>query len=64
MKLKCDICKKIIKQPGALVFGPPILTSDKPFYTIVDKIHVCVECWKWLTKTLVIKSKKKDGERK
>jgi hypothetical protein len=36
MKVKCDICGNRMKEPGALVFGAPI-----PSTNMVRKIHLC-----------------------
>lgn len=35
----CDRCWEPLKEPGALVFGPPMANGT------VMKIHVCVGCW-------------------
>ncbi len=46
MKIKCDICKKMLKEPGALLFSPP---TSYPKYNIIDngviKYHICILCW-------------------
>jgi hypothetical protein len=40
LELKCDKCGQELRHPGALVFSPP--TSET---WLVEKYHVCVECW-------------------
>ena len=45
MKIRCNICRKILKEPGALVFTPPI-ASLAPDVGIANKLHVCSKCWK------------------
>ena len=37
--ITCKLCKKGIKEPGALIFSPP--DSDD----ILKKYHICVGCW-------------------
>jgi len=39
MRIKCDICKKVLKKQGALAFTPP----DKDH--MVTKLHICGDCW-------------------
>ena len=39
MKIKCDICKKLLKEPGALLFSPP--EDDGR----CEKAHICVLCY-------------------
>lgn len=49
--IRCDICKKPLKKPGALLFSPP---SEVPYVTEDDivnvsvtiKTHICVKCIK------------------
>jgi hypothetical protein len=40
LKLECDLCHQELKEPGALIFSPP--TSEA---WIVEKYHVCADCW-------------------
>ncbi|MEX2172374.1 MAG: hypothetical protein WD851_23845 [Pirellulales bacterium] len=40
LQLKCDKCGRELHEPGALVFSPPTGES-----WIVEKYHVCAECW-------------------
>jgi hypothetical protein len=40
LELKCDKCGQELRSPGALVFSPP--TSET---WLVEKYHVCFECW-------------------
>jgi hypothetical protein len=40
LDLKCDKCGGELKQPGALLFSPP-LEDD----WTVHKLHLCVDCW-------------------
>lgn len=41
----CDLCKKELDKPGAILFGPPV----KPPINIVgcwcEKFHICCECF-------------------
>jgi hypothetical protein len=37
---KCDRCGRELKQAGALVFSPPNREA-----WMVEKHHVCAECW-------------------
>ena len=45
------MCKNdfnVDKEPGAILLGPPELieTPDEKFYAgLVQKIHICRECW-------------------
>lgn len=47
MRIACDICDKFLKEQGALIFTPPVL------YQVI-KVHVCVKCWKKISKKLNI----------
>ena len=41
MNFKCNFCNKILKQPGALLFSPPMdYIGDN-----VIKYHICVDCY-------------------
>jgi hypothetical protein len=40
LELQCDICKRTLHEPGALIFSPPT-----PNAWIVEKYHVCTDCW-------------------
>jgi hypothetical protein len=40
LELKCDICGHELAAPGALVFSPP---ADDGW--LVEKYHVCADCW-------------------
>ena len=40
LELKCDKCGRELTEPGALVFSPP-----KGEMWIVEKYHVCADCW-------------------
>lgn len=40
LEIRCDICRKELQQPGALIFSPP--TSDG---WLVEKYHLCADCW-------------------
>ena len=40
LKINCDNCGAMLREPGALMFSPP--DSDGR----VDKIHWCKECWR------------------
>jgi hypothetical protein len=40
LELKCDMCGRELRLPGALIFSPP--TSE---VWIVEKYHICAECW-------------------
>ena len=41
MKIKCDVCKSILKELGGLLFSPPDKRGK------VKKYHVCKDCWDW-----------------
>jgi len=51
LEIKCDICGKQLREPGALVFSPP---TDKSW--TVEKYHVCAKCW--LTIASLLKGQK------
>ena len=40
LELQCDICNRTLQEPGALIFSPPPKES-----WIVEKYHVCIDCW-------------------
>ena len=40
LELRCDICKVNLQEPGGLIFSPPTTES-----WVVQKYHVCTECW-------------------
>jgi DNA-directed RNA polymerase subunit RPC12/RpoP len=40
LDLKCDQCGRELQEPGALVFSPP-----KGQGWLVEKYHLCVDCW-------------------
>lgn len=40
LELQCDICKRNLQEPGGLIFSPPTTES-----WVVQKYHVCTECW-------------------
>jgi hypothetical protein len=40
LKLACDRCGAALSEPGALLFSPP--TSEA---WIVEKYHICAQCW-------------------
>lgn len=42
---KCDKCKKELKKFGALLFSPPVKN-------VVKKFHMCVACWKKISRGL------------
>lgn len=44
MKIKCDICKKILKEPSALLFSPPTIIK-KYRKAVVFQYHICAKCW-------------------
>ena len=39
-ELRCDRCMRDLREAGALVFSPP-----KGNAWMVEKYHVCAECW-------------------
>jgi hypothetical protein len=50
LRLRCNKCGTELKEPAALVFGPPhlkpIVFGDKGVDTYAcDKYHICKECW-------------------
>jgi hypothetical protein len=40
LELKCDMCGRELAAPGALVFSPPVNEG-----WLVEKYHVCADCW-------------------
>jgi len=46
LDIKCYKCGKDLEEPGALIFSPP---KDNR----VDKIHLCIICWRDLRDWLV-----------
>lgn len=42
LKLKCDACGHVLKEPGALVFSPPDQVDH------VRKLHICIQCFERL----------------
>jgi len=55
MEIICDICRKEIVKPGALMFSPP----DKNGFC--QKFHICTECFdRWLEKEVKKASKQKE----
>ncbi len=44
IKPKCDICKKELKDFGALLFSPPAKNNK------VKKFHICKNCYKLIIK--------------
>ena len=42
----CDFCKKELRQPGAILFGPPKKNGE------VRKFHLCQKCYKQLVKLM------------
>lgn len=48
--IECDKCLKELKKPGALVFSPP--SPEECQGHIVNKMHLCVECWKIIDKII------------
>lgn len=47
IKPKCDKCGEELQAYGGLAFSPPeTLPDESP--SQVDKIHICVKCWKLL----------------
>jgi hypothetical protein len=53
LELKCDMCDRELQEPGALIFSPP--TNE---VWLVEKHHVCTDCWPALDALL----KSKPGE--
>jgi len=45
MKITCYTCSKPITEPGALVFSPPVKSSNDMSIMTVRKYHVCNTCW-------------------
>lgn len=45
LHIHCDVCGELIRVPGALLFSPP--KNDPAVAPMnVDKIHICIECWR------------------
>jgi hypothetical protein len=40
LDVRCDRCEREIMRPGALIFNPP---SNETL--LVEKYHICVDCW-------------------
>jgi hypothetical protein len=40
LELKCDKCGRELREPGALILSPP---TTKEW--LVEKYHVCADCW-------------------
>jgi hypothetical protein len=40
LELRCDVCGRELQKPGALIFSPPTQEA-----WIVEKYHVCADCW-------------------
>jgi hypothetical protein len=40
LEIQCDRCHSELKQPGALIFSPPTGQA-----WLVEKYHVCADCW-------------------
>lgn len=47
LDLKCDRCGRELKEPGALAFSPP-----KDDGWLVEKYHLCVDCWQAIREQL------------
>lgn len=45
ISLKCDGCGQELTEPGALLFGPPMPTTDGKTSSVVAKRHVCGACY-------------------
>lgn len=43
MEIICAICVNPLKEPGAVIISPPTETYHD--HSIVEKFHVCVDCW-------------------
>lgn len=52
IKVKCDKCKRELKETGGLVFSPPF--DIEYVGSVTQKLHVCRKCYdkllKWLFK--------------
>lgn len=48
IKPKCDKCGEELKAYGGLAFSPPETLPDESPSRQVDKLHICVKCWKLL----------------
>ena len=58
LDLKCDQCGRDLKEPGALVFSPP-----KGEGWLVEKYHLCVDCWQAIAEQVRNGKKLTDHER-
>jgi hypothetical protein len=47
MKFNCSICHDPLLTKGALVYSPPLNSTD--IVDTVEKYHICVNCWKNLS---------------
>lgn len=43
---RCDRCSEPLFETGALVFGPPMVSSGRCITTM--KLHICEPCWQRL----------------
>jgi hypothetical protein len=52
IKVKCDKCRKELKETGGLVFSPPF--DIEYVGSVTQKLHVCRKCYdkllKWMQK--------------
>ena len=51
LNIECDRCHAELKEPGALVFSPPMGTG-----WLVEKYHLCAACWLEVAKLLELKA--------
>jgi len=49
LKFNCFICKKQLKEAGAILFSPPIIFDykkiDMPKVNCAERLHICVNCY-------------------
>lgn len=51
---KCDKCGKEMETFGALVLSPPQTFANNSCGRIVDKYHICADCWNALRRWIDI----------
>ena len=52
MKITCCACDELIKEPGALVFSPPVKNNKDMSISTVHKYHICRACWPKLIRVM------------
>ena len=45
LQIGCGMCRKILKVPGGLLFGPPEVHPMQTEENYSIKLHLCLKCW-------------------